>query len=253
MSKIDERINKKGEIETFLCDKRLDKMSQDEVRLLVELLKESEVQNGNTNELKSILSEIEQIIKEGESGGDYKHLLELIELLREKIQEVEINSIYTAGEGIVIKDNVISSTNSTYIEKLISDYEHLKTEYDRLEKQRNELLSRIIVLEDNISSLKTENNHLSNDLDRSKAKYREEHSQVVKLLAQIKELEEELSKREDYKLIEQLRTELKAAKIKIEDVKKERNSLQIQVSKFQSNRWLNEHSCNNFVYSHCCR
>ena len=253
MSKIDERINKKGEIETFLCDKRLEKMSQDEVRLLVELLKESEVQNVNTNELKIILSEIEQIIKESESDVDYKHLLELIELLREKIKEVEINSIYTAGEGIVIKNNVISSTNSTYIEKLISDYEHLKTEYESLEEQRNELLSRIIVLEDNISSLKTENNHLSNDLDKYKVNYREEHSKVVKLLAQIKELKEELSNREDYKLIEQLRTELKAAKIKIEDVKKDRNRLQIEMSKFNSERWLNEHSCNNFVYSNCCR
>lgn len=253
MSKIDERINKKGEIETFLCDKRLDKMSQDEVRLLVELLKESEVQNVNTNELKIILSEIEQIIKESESDVDYKHLLELIELLREKIKEVEINSIYTAGEGIVIKNNVISSTNSTYIEKLISDYEHLKTEYESLEEQRNELLSRIIVLEDNISSLKTENNHLSNDLDKYKVNYREEHSQVVKLLAQIKELKEELSKREDYKLIEQLRNELKAANIKIEDIKKDRNRLQIEMSKFNSERWLNDNSCNNFVYSHCCR
>ena len=252
MSKIDERINKRGELETFLCGKRLEEIGQDEVRILVELLKETEVQNGNTNELKNLLSEIEQIIKsDSGSGGDYRHLLELIEPLREKIEKVETKSTYTAGDGIVIKNNVISSTNSTYIEKLISDYEHLRSDYEHLKNQIDELLGTNSELEVRIVSLNTENNHLSTDLDRTKVKYREEHSQVVKLLAQIKELEEELSKREDYKLIEQLRTELKAAKIKIEDIRKDRNSLQIQLSKIQSNRYLTD-KCSNFVTYNCC-
>lgn len=203
MTKIEQRINPRtGEVEVFLNGKRLESLIDDQTDIQLETLKNLlDIQEGDASlaSIKEVLQDIYNRI--GDEQGEAidklkKELLTLIHLLDLKIEENKL----VAGEGILIEGNVISTTGGSYIEKLISDYEKLKQEYDELLAKNIKLEGQVSVLNNRLEHCSKENQRLTNELKQITMQYEKSLVEIAKLNSEIKRLEEIIASGEDYKL-----------------------------------------------------
>ena len=227
MTKIEEKINPRtGEVEVFLNDKRLEDLGGDQTSIELEILKNilesspegndvdkkrnkilrmisNHLGDGNNSliSIKDVLVDIYNKIGECSGSSEEiekvkRELLLLIHLLDKKIEKSKL----VAGEGILIEGNVISTTGGSYIEKLISDYEKLKQEYDELIDKNIQLEGQVSVLNNRIESCSKENQILTNELKQITMQYEKSLVEIAKLNSEIQRLEEIIVSGEDYKL-----------------------------------------------------
>ena len=203
MTKIEQIINPiTGEVEVFLNGKRLESLLDDQTDIQLETLKNLlDIQEGDASlaSIKDVLLDIYNRIgdEQGESMDKLKkELLILIQLLDQKIEENKL----VAGEGIVIDGNVISTTNGSYLDKLISDYEKLQNEYNKLLAQNKELEGKVSVLNNRLERCSQENQILNTDLKQITLQYEQTLAEIAKLNSEIKRLEEIIASGKDYKL-----------------------------------------------------
>lgn len=203
MTKIEQIINPiTGEVEVFLNGKRLESLLDDQTDIQLETLKNLlDIQEGDASlaSIKDVLLDIYNRIgdEQGESIDKLKkELLILIQLLDQKIEENKL----VAGEGIVIDGNVISTTNSSYLDKLISDYEKLQNEYNKLLAQNKELEGQVSVLNNRLERCSQENQILNTELKQITLQYEQTLVEIAKLNSEIKRLEEIIASGTDYKL-----------------------------------------------------
>lgn len=248
MSKIEEKYNERtGQIEVYLNDRRIDTLENDQTNIELEILKNliestpectdvdkkrnkilrmisNHLGDGNNSliSIKDVLVDIYNKIGEGGGSSEEiekvkRELLLLIHLLDKKIEESKL----VAGEGILIEGNVISTTGSSYIEKLISDYEKLKQEYDELLAKNIQLEGQVSVLNNRLEQCSKENQRLTNELKQITIQYEKSLVEIAKLNSEIQRLEEIIASGEDYKLYKKYqqlyyRAEAEAAKYKKE-------------------------------------
>ena len=203
MTKIEQIINPiTGEVEVFLNGKRLESLLDDQTDIQLETLTNLlDIQDGDASlaSIKDVLLDIYNRIgdEQGEAMDKLKkELLILIQLLDQKIEENKL----VAGEGIVIDGNVISTTNGLYIDKLISDYEKLQNEYNKLLAQNKELEGKVSVLNNRLERCSQENQILNTDLKQMTLQYEQTLVEIAKLNSEIKRLEEIIASGADYKL-----------------------------------------------------
>ena len=203
MTQIEQIINPvTGEVEVFLNGKRLESLLDDQTDIQLETLKNLlDIQEGDASlaSIKDVLLDIYNRIgdEQGESMDKLKkELLILIQLLDQKIEENKL----VAGEGIVIDGNVISTTNGSYLDKLISDYEKLQNEYNKLLAQNKELEGQVSVLNNRLERCSKENQILNTDLKQMTLQYEQTLVEIAKLNSEIKRLEEIIASGKDYKL-----------------------------------------------------
>ena len=203
MTKIEQIINPRtGEVEVLLNGKRLESLLNDQTDIQLETLKNLlDIQEGDASlaSIKDVLLDIYNRIgdEQGESIDKLKkELLILIQLLDQKIEENKL----VAGEGIVIDGNVISTTNGSYLDKLISDYEKLQNEYNKLLAQNKELEGQVSVLNNRLERCSKENQILNTDINKMTLQYEQTLAEIAKLNSEIKRLEEIISSGTDYKL-----------------------------------------------------
>lgn len=203
MTKIEQIINTRtGEVEVFLNGKRLESLIDDQTDIQLETLKNLlDIQEGDASlaSIKDVLLDIYNRI--GDEQGEAidklkKELLILIRLLDQKIEENKL----VAGKGIVIDGNVISTTNGTYLDKLISDYEKLQNEYNKLLAQKKESEGQVSVLNNRLERCSQENQRLTNELKQITIQYEKSLAEIAKLNSEIQRLEEIIASVEDYKL-----------------------------------------------------
>jgi len=225
MSKIEEKYNERtGQIEVFLNDRRIDTLENDQTNIELEILKNlidglpggdvEEQRNrilgmishhlgdGNNSllSIKDVLVDIYNKIGEGGSSEEIervkRELLLLIELLNQKIEESKL----VAGEGIVIKGNVISTTGGSYVDKLISDYEKLEQDFNKVSARNIKLAGEVSVLNDKLVRAEQENKGLTKELQQTTNKYEKSLIEITKLDTEVKRLEEIIASGEDYKM-----------------------------------------------------
>lgn len=222
MTKIEQIINPiTGEVEVFLNGKRLESLLDDQTNIQLETLKNLlDIQEGDASlaSIKDVLLDIYNRIgdEQGEAMDKLKkELLILIQLLDQKIEENKL----VAGEGIVIDGNVISTTNGSYLDKLISDYEKLQNEYNKLLAQNKKLEGKVSVLNNRLERCSQENQRLTNELKQMTLQYEQTLAEIAKFNSEIKRLEEIIASGTDYKLYKKYQqlcyqTEAEAAKYK---------------------------------------
>lgn len=231
MSRIEEVVNPRtGLVEVFLNGRRLEDMGDDRTAIEVEILKLIEdlptgegdeernailariamhLGNGNTSlvGIKDVLRDIYDKIGEGGGGGGSseeiervkRELLILINILDRRIEEIEESKL-VAGEGIIIEGNVISTTQDTYIDKLIDDYMKLLKEYNKLHSRLVQLQSEMSVLQEKNTRLEQDNARVKRELREMTDRYDSAKSEITRLNEKIQCLEEEIASDENYKL-----------------------------------------------------
>ena len=224
MSKIEERINPKtGAKEVFLNGDRLEDAKDDRAALQIEIVKMLENMpsgdddhqrniilemisnhlgdgNNSLQDVKDVLISICDKIGEGGSSEEIERvkeeLLLLINLLDQKIEQSKL----VAGKGIIIEDNVISTTENSYIDKLIDDYEKLNQQHRQLQIRYKTLESKYSELEVQYRRLEEQKESLEARLREMTNNYNHSLTIISKLEKEIKRLEEIIASGKDYKM-----------------------------------------------------